>query len=443
MTQLEDRLRAAIRAKADDMPTGQVPPLRLPGPGRESFPLAHGGGESKRPPTARLATARLPRRWLAPAAAAVLVAAVAAGSVAVSGALRGRQQPAATALGVPRYYVALTGPVYGRYQTGRTAEVRSTATGAVLARVTAPPRYAGFNGVTAAADDRTFVLAALEREPVLTQKQESRLLVHRRIRQLDRDTNPPTRFFVLRLAPASAGGGVRVHLAALHVPAVPAGLDVQGMAVSPGGGSLAVVSGTLAGSELTVYNLATDAGRSWIERQCRMLNHRKFCRIWYIGPGTGGTNPGTVSWTADGKGLAIIVGELRLLDTAAAGRNLLGDSRLLVSQPSDQGQFWRTAIITPDGRTVVVVGELVRNRPHGRGMTVRQQLATYSAATGRIRTIINNLPVVTGYEQVLWTSASGRVLVVVGARSGKGAGIISDDQYTPIPWSASIISAAW
>jgi hypothetical protein len=432
MTPLEDRLRAAIRAKADEIPPGTVPPLRLPRPGAGFLSLAHRGGESKRPPVARSS-----RRWLAPAAAAVLVTAVAAGSVAVSGALRGRQQPAALALGVPRYYVALTGPVRGRYQTGRTAEVRATATGAVLARVTPPRPYAGFIGVTAAADDRTFVLAALKRAPVLTQKQESWLTVHRRLGQLERDVSPPTRFFVLRLDPVSADRVVRVHLAALPVPAVPAGLDVQGMAVSPGGGSLAVVSGTLE-SQLTVYNLATGAARTWIDKSCRTLNHRKFCSIALIGPGTGGVNPGTLSWTADGQGLALAVGGgVRLLDTAASGTNLLADSRLLIGSDVS-GADWRTAIITPDARTVVVV-----RKRFERGVTVRQQLVTFSAATGKIRAIINDMRFVTGYEQVLWTSASGRVLVVVGARSGAGAGVISGDHYVPIPWSAGIISAAW
>jgi hypothetical protein len=434
MTQLEDRLRAAIRAKADDIPADTVPLLRLPRPGPGFLSLAHRGGESKRPPAARFS-----RRWLAPAAAAVLVTAVAAGSVAVAGALRGRQQPTALALGVPRYYVALTGPVRGRYQTGRTAEVRATATGAVLARVTPPRPYAGFNGVTAAADDRTFVLAALKRAPVLTQERERWLITHRRSGEIARDTSPQTRFFVLRLDPASAGGGVRVHLAALPVPPVPAGLDVQGMAVSSSGGSLAVIIGMPpVGSRLLVYNLATGGRRTWIDRYCRTVGHRRACGIALIGPGFSGVNPGTLSWTADGQGLAFILGGVRLLDTGAAGTSLVADSRLLVGTPDVSAPYWRTAIITPDGRTVVVVRELVKP-----GATVSQQLVTFSAATGKIRAIINDMRVVTGYEQVLWTSASGHVLVVVGARSGAGADIMSGDRYVPIPWSAGIIGAAW
>ena len=70
MTPLEDRLRAAIRAKADEI-RADAPPLRLPARRRRSLFLAYGGGEKK----GTLAQ-RSWRRWLAPAASAVLVAAV-------------------------------------------------------------------------------------------------------------------------------------------------------------------------------------------------------------------------------------------------------------------------------------------------------------------------------------------------------------------------------
>ena len=68
---------------------------------------------------------------------------------------------------IPEFYVALnligdgeySGP--GRPYAPRTeAVVRETATGSTLATVTPPPAYGTFVGVTAAADHRTFVLAA-------------------------------------------------------------------------------------------------------------------------------------------------------------------------------------------------------------------------------------------------------------------------------------------
>jgi hypothetical protein len=64
---VEDRLRAATRAAAATVPEGSAPPLVLPVPGRRR---AAGGRHPRRP-----------TRWLAPIAAAVAVAAVAAGLI--------------------------------------------------------------------------------------------------------------------------------------------------------------------------------------------------------------------------------------------------------------------------------------------------------------------------------------------------------------------------
>jgi hypothetical protein len=74
----------------------------------------------------------------------------------------------AVAMGpVPQYYVALelTGSGEccrpGLWYAPRTqAAVRVTATGAALATISPPRPYGTFTGVSAAADNRTFVLAA-------------------------------------------------------------------------------------------------------------------------------------------------------------------------------------------------------------------------------------------------------------------------------------------
>ncbi len=78
MTPIEDILTGALRAKADEIGPGTVPPLRLPAR-RRSRSLAYGGGARTGAPGPRGW-----RGWLAPAGCAVLVAAVAGGSVAVS-----------------------------------------------------------------------------------------------------------------------------------------------------------------------------------------------------------------------------------------------------------------------------------------------------------------------------------------------------------------------
>lgn len=89
MTPLEDRLRRAFHERAEQAPLDVAPPLRLPARSRRSFPLVHGGGQRRGAPAGR--------RWLAPAASAVLVVAVIAGSVAISRAVPGHRQGRAAA----------------------------------------------------------------------------------------------------------------------------------------------------------------------------------------------------------------------------------------------------------------------------------------------------------------------------------------------------------
>jgi hypothetical protein len=83
MTPIEESIRAAIREKADQVPAHVVPPLLLPVRPRRAFSLTYGGGQGAGAWRARSLW------WLAPAASALLVAAVIAGSVALSHTLLG------------------------------------------------------------------------------------------------------------------------------------------------------------------------------------------------------------------------------------------------------------------------------------------------------------------------------------------------------------------
>ena len=87
MTPLEDRIRQALRGEAGDIPPGTAPPLRLPTRRRRFFSLTYGGGERKEAPAAAW------RGWPAPVAAAVVVAAVIAGVLAVSRTLPAGGRP--------------------------------------------------------------------------------------------------------------------------------------------------------------------------------------------------------------------------------------------------------------------------------------------------------------------------------------------------------------
>ncbi len=80
----------------------------------------------------------------------------------------------------------------------------------------------------------------------------------------------------------------------------------------------------------------------------------------------------------------------------------------------------------------------------------------FSARTGKLITV-NRLTVVNqgryvaynteadiNPDDVLWTSYDGSKVIVADVRPGiPNAGIYSDSRYTPIPWPANIVGAAW
>ncbi len=91
MTSVEDRLRAAIRAKVREIQTDAPPPLRLPARRRRSAFLAYGGGEKDGTPRQRAWL-----RWLAPTACGVVVGAIAVAAVTAAGSRNAPSAPART-----------------------------------------------------------------------------------------------------------------------------------------------------------------------------------------------------------------------------------------------------------------------------------------------------------------------------------------------------------
>ena len=129
------------------------------------------------------------------------------------------------------------------------AVVRVTATGQALATVMPPPPYGTFVGVSAAADDRTFVLAAQKlthfKPPVLAAPL------------------PATKYFLLRFDPGHGHPGERATLTPLPIPVTPAGAWVSDFALSPDGSRLAMVSGRGDRLKLSVYNLGAGTARTY------------------------------------------------------------------------------------------------------------------------------------------------------------------------------------
>jgi hypothetical protein len=460
MTPLEDKLRAAIQATAEEIPA-DPPPLRLGSPGliprrrprfRRGASRFRPGASRFRPGASRFGPGRRGwNTWLAPLAAAVLVVAVVLGSLAVTRSGSGTATPATPPglAGLPPYYVALIAMPADPASPAdpadpatapSVAQVRSTATGAVLATIAAPKPYVGFTAVTAAADDRTFVLDA-----------QGASFSMDRVRQLNSqhpgsvEYGRPFRLFVLHIDPDPKSHSSRVSLRALPASFVPAGQGIGNMALSPDGTSLAAASPD--GSEhgydmqLIVFNLVTGTRRVWGFASADEI---------YMPPAM----LGGLSWTADGQHVAFTgpgasagSSVLRLLDTSDPGPNALAASKPIPTPAAitHTDEDLTTAIITPDGRTAVFATAVTTR--DGQEMLVRRRILKVSVATGQVTGILGTPKSLAGkpldFELILYSNATGSVLVVSYAQPGTSAWILHGDTYTPIPWSPHTFTAAW
>jgi hypothetical protein len=446
VNKLEDRLVRDLRAQAEHITPSSVPRLRLPGP----------AGDQAGPLRRRAAWHRWWPRF-APVAAAAAVVAVVAASLAISGALSGHRpgnRPAHRGpfSGVPPYYVTLAvknpnlKPTIAQRQF---AEVRATATGAVLAVVT-PPRPYGTFSAAAAGNDHTFVLAANKWK----------------IQHADGGTfarSTPTTFFVLRIGP---GGHVR-QLKPLPIPAEPAQAELSGFALSHDGSKLAVAlrGGTNGGPdpEIQVFSLSTGAERVW---------------TW---PGGGpitnnaGGDGEVLSWAADGRTLAFQQWagnsiDVRLLDATTPGGSLLAASRLAVQWKDDAETFHFvhgkasnvifgfSAIITGDGTKIVAATASETKHPRSSELAFTE----FSPSTGQAVKILGRWPIPGLYpgqtQDVLWANSSGSTLIVLAHVPGPAAkdphstdsagysvefGVQRGDQFTPLPGAPRPGPYAW
>ncbi len=317
---------------------------------------------------------------------------------------------------VPSFYVGLRVVSREGLSVPRTdAVVRATATGAVVAVVAVPRPYSTFAAVSGEAGDRAFVLAA--------ERLGGRGL-----------SVQATGFFLLRINPAAAMASERAALTALPVPVQPKGVDLDGMAVSPDGSKLAVISTSwvtpgFVHARLHVFDMSTGAGRTW---QGEALS----------GPGADAEG---LSWAANSTTLQLIGrqtlsgwNKILLIDVARPG-GTLADSRA-IKVPGARAGSWRGAVISGNGRTVAVVLQGLRYRGH----RVGEQLAKIGVRSGKVTAIVNTRRVTAAYEQVPWASRTGATLIVIGAGPrNRGAGIYVGQHYTPIPWPANLTTAAW
>ncbi len=209
---------------------------------------------------------------------------------------------AAAAHGMPPFYLVAN-------HDRPVAVIRDSATGRPAGTVRLP---AGTDPkqtlVTAAANDRTFILAvALPRG---------------------------TRLYRLRITP----GGHQAALTPLPVPAWQAGESADAIALTADGTRLAVATQVAGGQgTIEVITIATGAVRTW-------------------GTTRGGT-PQNLSWDAEGRRLGFFwdgdraTGGLWLLDTRAPGTELFSARRVL---PQVVGpDTVQSALISPDAHTII------------------------------------------------------------------------------------------
>ena len=358
---------------------------------------------------------------LVPLAAAAAVTGVVAASLGISAIFRGHAGPAgpgpaaqshpspaaqshsgAALRRVPRYFAALTRTAAVQVMGGEAAVVRSTLTGRVLATVAPPPPYRIFTWVSAAGDDRTFVLAAQRYWPIDSGQAG--------MPAENRDNATPTVFFKLAFDPATH----TATLARLAVPETIQSARLAGMTVSPDGTRLALDFRR----SVQVVTLATGAIRSW---------------AWPGGGWIGNFKPiGQIfSWTADGTTLEFQQWDdggpanIRLLDTTAPGISLASSKIVLTF--SNGGAFGLNTLLTPDGTRIVTA------TPQG--------ITEFSARTGN--PILSEDQFRAGWQEVLWVGPDAAALVVSDPRGKKTRygrsnvlGVLAGNTFTPIPHGA-------
>ena len=391
----EDRVRTAAEATAASV--REIRPLTLPDSSAFSAePREHGG-----PNAPRLfgKFRKIKDTWIIPLGAAAVVAALAVSLVILrqaatspTPAQAGASASTGTVTGIPRYYaIATEGP---ESHLGQMAAIDVTVgdayTRKALTTVALPAVGVGGNnavaGVSAAGDDRTFVIGR-------------------------RNVYGGITYFQVRIAP---GAKQVATVEQLPIPE-PALGNLLGFAISPDGKELATMSVRGNGTTLRIYSVKSGA----------------VLRTWIAGPwqyqGDGIQQTG-VSWTADGRQVAFstAVGgttysgvlEERLIGAAAPSGNLATASKLVLKAPGNCSSL----LLSPDGGTVVCATLIdyppannLEPHPGSPGVCGQDgpRFVAYSAATGKLLRVLYQFqgPCRYGIFTVLWSDDAARHVI--------------------------------
>jgi hypothetical protein len=406
----EERLRATNQAIADAM--RPVRPLELP---------------AEQP--ARVPAGRRSRRWLswgAPLAAAALVVAVAVALALVRQA--GGPPPVTPATGasatplasIPRYYVALAGVGHSRPGVLK-AVAGDDQTGRTVAELI-PSAGQNFQGVTGAADDRTFVLTSY--------------------------ADMETTYYLLRLTPGAARPAQLTKL-----PIKPVAARVPGLALSPDGRELAVIwtatTKTSAVTYLVVYSVTSGAAlRTWITR----VGSTNPSGGWASGQGLSWVNGDQgidFRWQVLKYGTGIYTNMIRRVDVTAPGGDLLADSRVAVRLLNSVAvtktmRSWPCATSLTAGNGTVVCGTLSTGASYQEVCsTVPPSFVTYSGTTGKRLKVLYQYhgQCLYAVSDVAWTDPTASRVIAFLLLSEKGInvaatdqfGVVTDGRFTPLP----------
>ena len=413
MNLIEDRIRAAARAAADTVEPDSVPPLGLPATRPRRF------GQWLR-------SARSPGAWwtpwaarLTPVAAALAVIAIVITVVTVShpsyqgpDLVTGAAARPDVPLGPPVRTYVRSGqvPPYFVTLTPSGAAVHLTVGGAAVATIRPSLPGGEVVTVTAAGDDRTFVLAE--------QGQERKAVT----------------FYQFRLGSSGRPGG----LTRLPV-SVADEKTMTGLALSPDGTRLAIAVAPGGGvQQVRLYPIHGGAGRTW--------------------SATGGTlgehfSSRSLSWPASQRTLAFNWSarqrtSVRLLNLGTAGGSLLAASRPAVTLPKTAGmgqRLYQCAVmsITTDGSTIVCPSSTITDIAKNGTMTYSTGFPEFSVTTGRLIRITGHWPRKPSGDpfvyDVLWSGASGQVLIgMIHSADRDWVGVISGNRFTPLNVPSSL-----
>jgi hypothetical protein len=420
----EESLRAALKATGDEFPAHRLPELVLPA----------------QTPGHRTMTSR---RWLAAAAAVVAVLAVITVSLLLASGAR-PVRPVNPLTRLPAYFVALQiNPACtcdphqpkGFQNDPDRALVRSRLTGRTIATVR-PPRGFGTFAAVRAADDLTFVLAA------------------QKLSYMGDGPYPATSFFRLRIYPA-APPGHRAILTQLTVPPLPTGRAPIGIALSPDGTKLALISARVPGVQnhpvrLQVFDLAAGTHRTWDLPDSARASMN--------------TEPGWPQWAADSQTLGISLHDytdpalpssrqpvpgiyVALLDTDAPGGSFAADARTVPVQLYPAGQpipaaLIDSVVVTPDGQHLL---ESTWVRALSTGPNPKAGgLRLLNLATGATRALAR-----AGFAglRVMWSNADGSVVAAWTGEQSRSkptpAWVFTAHGRSPIWLPAATMAVAW